>query len=104
MKTTQVNDLNWDEEVTKSELPVLVDFTATWCGPCRVMSPIIDRLAIELESKIKVCKLDIDDAPVISTKQGIRAVPTVMVFVAGERKACHVGLTTRAKLLEMLPK
>lgn len=103
MKTI-VNDLNWDAEVTKSELPVIVDFTAQWCGPCKVMSPIINRLAEELAGKVKVCELDIDDATATAARFKVRAVPTVMVFVSGDCKAQHVGLTTRAKLLELLPK
>jgi len=98
-----LNDLNWDEEVTKSNVPVLVDFTAVWCGPCKVLSPIIQKLSDELAGKVKVCKLDIDESPATSAKFGIRGVPTVMVFVAGERKAQHVGLTSRENLLKLLP-
>ncbi len=98
-----LNDLNWDEEVTKSNVPVLVDFTAVWCGPCRVLSPIIQKLSGELAGKVKVGKLDIDESPATSAKFGIRGVPTVMVFVAGERKSQHVGLTSRENLLKLLP-
>ncbi|HEX9295646.1 MAG TPA: thioredoxin [Polyangiaceae bacterium] len=96
------NDLNWDDEVLKSDVPVLVDFTAAWCGPCKILSPIIQKLSDELAGKVKVGKLDIDEAPATSSKYGIRGVPTVMVFVGGERKAQHVGLTSRENLLKLV--
>jgi thioredoxin 1 len=98
-----LNDLNWDDEVTKSKVPVLVDFTAVWCGPCKVLSPIIQKLADELAGKVKVAKLDIDESPATSARFGIRGVPTVMLFVGGERKAQQVGLTSRENLLKLLP-
>ena len=70
------NDLNFDTEVLKSSEPVLVDFTATWCGPCKALSPIVDQVAEELLGKVRVGKLDIDEAPMVAGKLGIRSVPT----------------------------
>jgi thioredoxin 1 len=96
------NDINFDDEVLKSSDPVLVDFTATWCGPCKQLSPIVDQLATELAGKVKVGKLDIDDSPVVASKLGIRGVPTLMVFKNGERAAQHVGVTTKAKILALI--
>ena len=96
------NDLNFDAEVLKSDRPVLVDFTATWCGPCRALAPIVDQIADELEGKVKVGKLDIDDSPMTAGKYGVRGVPTVMVFKGGERAAQHVGLTTKQKLIALV--
>ena len=96
------NDLNWNDEVTKSSVPVLVDFTATWCGPCKMLSPIIEKLSVELAGKVKVGKLDIDESPTTSAKFGIRSVPTVMVFVNGERKAQQVGVANREALLKLV--
>lgn len=96
------NDLNFEEEVLKSTEPVLVDFTATWCGPCKALAPIVDQVAEEMVGKIRVGKLDIDDAPMTASKLGIRGVPTLMVFKNGERAAQLVGLTTKQKILALL--
>ena len=96
------NDLNFDQEVLKSDLPVLVDFTATWCAPCKALAPIVDQVAEELVGKVKVGKLDIDESPVVAGKLGIRGVPTLMVFKAGSRAAQHVGLTTKQKILALV--
>lgn len=96
------NDLNWDDEVLKSDAPVLVDFTATWCGPCKALAPIVDQVAQELGDKVKVGKLDIDESPMTASKYGVRGVPTLMVFKAGERAAQHVGLTTKQKILNLV--
>ena len=68
-----LNDLNWDEEVLKSDVPVLVDFTAVWCGPCKVLNPIIEKLSTELDGKVKVGKLDIDESPATSSKSAFAA-------------------------------
>jgi thioredoxin 1 len=95
------NDQNFEEEVLKSTVPVLVDFTATWCGPCKALAPIVDQIADELDTKVKVGKVDIDDSPVTAGKYGVRGVPTVMVFKAGERTAQYVGLTTKQRLIEL---
>lgn len=96
------NDLNFDDEVLKSSAPVLVDFTATWCGPCRQLSPIVEQVADELAGSVTVGKVDVDDSPVTAGKFGVRSVPTVMVFKGGERAAQHIGLTTKHKLLELV--
>jgi thioredoxin 1 len=101
-KVQVFNDLNFEAEVLGSDLPVLVDFTATWCGPCKQLAPIVDQLATELDGKVKVGKLDVDDSPVTAGKYGVRGVPTVMVFNKGQRAAQHVGLTTKQKLLTLV--
>jgi thioredoxin 1 len=101
-KVRVFNDDNFDQEVLKSDVPVIVDFTATWCGPCKALAPIIEQLANELDGKARVGKLDVDDAPATAGKYGVRGVPTIMVFKQGQRSAQHVGLTTKQKLVELI--
>ena len=96
------NDVNFDADVLKSDVPVLVDFTATWCGPCKALAPIVEKLADEMSGQIRVGKVDIDDAPATAQKYGVRSVPTVMVFKGGQKVAQHVGLTNRDKLVALL--
>ena len=98
----EVKEADFEAEVLKSDVPVLVDFTATWCGPCKQLAPIVEKVATELSGKVKVFKLDIDDNPQITAKYGVRSVPTVMVFKGGEKAAQHVGLTTKDKLVALL--
>lgn len=98
-----VNDLNFQKEVLESDKPVLLDFTATWCGPCRAIAPMIDELANESVGTYKVAKLDIDEAPATAAKFGIRGVPTLLAFKSGKEIARHVGAnTSKAKLKAML--
>lgn len=79
-----INDENFQEEVLECDIPVLVDFFATWCGPCRMLTPVIAKLADEMEGKAKVVKLDIDESPETAEKYGIMAVPTLIVFKNGD--------------------
>ncbi|MCS6899398.1 MAG: thioredoxin [Myxococcales bacterium] len=97
-----VNDDNFETEVLQSKVPVLVDFTATWCGPCKMLSPIVDKLADEFVGTYKVAKVDIDESSATARKYGIRSVPTVMVFKGGQKTAQHVGVTQRDKLVSLL--
>jgi thioredoxin 1 len=96
-----IDDSNFEAEVLNATGPVLVDFHATWCGPCKMLTPIVEKLADDFEGKLKVAKIDIDQAPNVASKYGVRSVPTVMVFDGGERKASHIGLAKREKLLEL---
>jgi thioredoxin 1 len=96
------NNENFESEVLQSSLPVLVDFTATWCGPCRALAPIIEKVADDYQGKLKVGKLDIDDAPEITRKYGVRSVPTIIVFQGGEKTGQLVGLTSREKIVQLL--
>jgi thioredoxin 1 len=96
------NDANFESEVLNSDLPVLVDFTATWCGPCKALAPIVEKLADEYEGKIKVGKLDVDEAKQTAQKYGVTSVPRVLVFRGGQKTNQHVGLTNKDKLVKLL--
>ncbi len=92
---------NFEEEVIKSDVPVLVDFWATWCGPCRMVAPIIAEIAEERKD-IKVGKINVDEEPALAAKYGIEAIPSVFVFKNGEVAAKSVGYRQKADLLKML--
>ena len=94
----EVNELNFDTEVLASKDPVLVDFTATWCGPCKMLAPILDQYADESQGKVKVAKLDIDQSRSIASKFGVQAVPTLMVFNAGQKSRQHTGVLRKEQL------
>ena len=98
----ELTDENFDTEVTKSDIPVLVDFTATWCGPCKMLAPIVEKIADENIGKYKVAKLDIDDAPKVTQRFGVRSVPTILIFKAGEKKGQHGGVTNKETLIKLL--
>lgn len=93
---------NFNSEVLQSDTPVLVDFTATWCGPCKALAPIVEKVADDFEGKAKVGKLDIDSNPQITAQYGVRSVPTVLVFKGGKQVGKHVGLTNRDNLVKLL--
>lgn len=86
-----VKDETFEAEVLQSDVPVLVDFWAEWCGPCKALAPVIDDLANELSDKVKIVKLNIEDAPEAPTKYGIRGVPTLILFKGGEIVDTRVG-------------
>ncbi len=102
VNVTDVDDGNFDEEVLGAKVPVLVDFGAVWCGPCKVLAPIVGRLADEMVGKLKVVMVDVDDAPRTAERYGVRGVPTVLVFKDGQKTAQHLGATSKERLMAML--
>ena len=102
MSEVVVTDANFEEEVLKYQGPVMVDFWATWCGPCRMLAPVIEELATEYAGKVKVCKLNTDDGPDTSAKYRITSIPTVIFFKNGQVVAQTVGLQSKAALQEKL--
>lgn len=100
--TIEVNDANFEEVVLQSDKPVLVDFWAEWCGPCRMIGPLVEELAEEYEGKAIMAKMDVDSNPTIPAKYGIRNIPTVLFFKGGEVANKQVGAVPKTVLSELM--
>ena len=101
-RITQVTDASFDEEVLKAEGPVLVDYWAEWCGPCKMIAPVLDEIARTYEGRVKVCKLNIDDNQDTPPKYGVRGIPTLMLFKGGNVEATKVGALSKSQLAAFL--
>nr|QOS04641.1 thioredoxin [Sarcopeltis skottsbergii] len=104
MPVLQVIDSSFNEEVIRSNCPVLVDFWAPWCGPCRMIAPVVDEIADEYGDKIKVVKINTDKNPSAATEYGIRSIPTLMIFIKGEKVDTVIGAVPKSTLANTLKK
>ena len=104
MSVLEANDENFDEEVIAADHPVLVDFSATWCGPCKKLEPIVAEIANDYAGRIKVVKVDVDKAPGTAAKFGVMSVPTVLLFQGGTVKDQFVGVISKQALADKVDK
>jgi thioredoxin 1 len=102
MKPVEITDNNFETEVIKSDKPVLIDFWAVWCGPCKLIAPIVEELASEYDGKVKIGKLDVDSNQQTSIKFGVRSIPTLLLFKNGNLKDTIIGAVPKSKIVEKL--
>lgn len=102
MALVTITDDNFEEEVLKSDKPVLIDFWATWCGPCRMIAPIVEEMSAEYDGKAKIGKLDVDSNQQTSIKYGVRSIPTLLLFKDGELKETIIGAVPKTHLVGKL--
>ena len=102
MKPITITDDNFEAEVLNSELPVLIDFWAAWCGPCKMIAPIVEELAAEYDGKVKIGKLDVDDNQQTAIKYGVRSIPTVLLLQKGEVKDTIIGAVPKSVFIEKI--
>ena len=102
MATVNVTDENFDNEVLKSSKPIVVDFWAEWCGPCKQIGPSLEEISNEMSDQITIAKHNIDDHPNQPSKYGVRGIPTMLLFKDGELKATKVGVTTKSNIISWI--
>ena len=102
MSQVDVTNANFEQEVINADQPVLLKFWAPWCGPCQVMAPVVDEVASEHGDNLKVVSINVDDAPEIAAEQGVRGVPTVMLFKSGTKVASLVGAQSKSQLNQFI--
>ena len=103
MKSTiEINETNFEAEVLKSQQPVVVDFWAEWCGPCKMLAPVLDEIASEQKGRVKVAKVNIDENPGLAARYGIQSIPTLLYFSEGEVRAHNVGVSGKKAITSKL--
>ena len=102
MKPITITDDNFEVEVAKSDKPVLIDFWATWCGPCRMIAPIVEELAVEYDGRVKIGKVDVDENQQIAIKFGVRSIPTILIFKDGKLKDTIIGAVPKNQIVSKL--
>ena len=101
-KVSEVSDVSFEQEVLKADVPVLIDFWAPWCGPCRSIAPVVEELAGQYEGRLKFVKMNVDDNPQTPTRYGVRGIPNLMLFKNGQVADQIVGAAPRAKLVQVI--
>lgn len=102
MSTVKITDETFDQAVLQAELPVLVDFWAEWCGPCKQIAPALEQISEELSGVVTIAKLNIEDSPTTPSRYGVRGIPTMMLFRGGQMSSMKVGAMPKQKILEWL--
>ncbi len=102
MSTAKVTDTSFDQDVLKSSEPVVVDFWAEWCGPCKMIAPALEEISTEMAGAVKIAKLNIDENPNIAVKYGVRSIPTLILFKNGEPASMQVGAQPKNRLMDWI--
>lgn len=102
MNIVELNNNNFEQEVLKSQIPVLIDFWATWCGPCRMMAPVVDTIAKEKDGEVKVCKVNIDENQALAEKYGVMSIPTFVIIKNGSETGRTIGVQSKEEIMKLI--